>query len=557
MTNDVILIDSLLEQNRIKNASYMSESDYFNLFTAEQIVKDYDLSYEDLIDGIVDGSGDGAIDSIYTFINGELLTDDYSLKNINKNPVVDLFLIQNKNNQHFKENQISILIASIKDLFNLSKDKQLLTKQYNSQLTRKIIMFRDAFIALSSKHPSLNIFFNYASKGSTNNIHPNVHSQAEKLKEEFNILFPGSTKIVKFFGARELLDLSRIEKKYTLQLNFTETYISLENNYVILTKLFDYFKFIKDERGELRKYIFEFNVRDYEGNVEVNNDISNSLYNDKSIDFWNLNNGITIICSKASIVGKTISMDDVQIVNGLQTTHTLYDYFNTLYAENDDYRSILIKIIVTTDPRVIDKIIKATNFQTMLRDASFKATDNIQRDIEMFFLQNNWYYERRKNYYKNSNKPSDRIVNIAFLAQAILAVLLKEPNNSRGRPTTLIKKKEDYNKIFNKNISFEIMLYCAKLIKEIEKFVRSKTLGLKWQDMSNLRFHIAYQFVLNKLGDGYKVNDLNNVKDLEITLQDLATATVDVWGKVESYKEDENNESVDVIAKSKRFMRYF
>lgn len=66
----------------------------------------------------------------------------------------------------------------------------------------------------------------------------------------------------------ELMDSSRFEKSYTLQLKFIENYISRgEDNYIVLASLKHYHKFITYDNGDLRGYIFTFNVRDYQGNI--------------------------------------------------------------------------------------------------------------------------------------------------------------------------------------------------------------------------------------------------------------------------------------------------
>ena len=88
-----------------------------------------------------------------------------------------------------------------------------------------------------------------------------------------------------FWGSRELLDASRIEKSYTLQLNFLENYLSRgANNYVVLASLENYYQFITDDQENLRRYVFESNVRDYQGNVEVNKDIKETLASDDNLD---------------------------------------------------------------------------------------------------------------------------------------------------------------------------------------------------------------------------------------------------------------------------------
>jgi hypothetical protein len=51
-SNDVIILDETLEQKRLELAPELTPSDYFEIFTAEQILKDFDLSYDEITSGI-------------------------------------------------------------------------------------------------------------------------------------------------------------------------------------------------------------------------------------------------------------------------------------------------------------------------------------------------------------------------------------------------------------------------------------------------------------------------------------------------------------------------
>ena len=61
-SNDEIILRQLLEERKTERAPAMSEADYFELFTAEQVLKDYDLSYDEIQDGVV---GDGCNGFVY------------------------------------------------------------------------------------------------------------------------------------------------------------------------------------------------------------------------------------------------------------------------------------------------------------------------------------------------------------------------------------------------------------------------------------------------------------------------------------------------------------
>lgn len=72
-SNDQIILDQVLSQQRQNIAPTLDQATYFGMFAAEQVLKDFDLSYDEIESGIVDGGGDGGIDGFYAFANGELL----------------------------------------------------------------------------------------------------------------------------------------------------------------------------------------------------------------------------------------------------------------------------------------------------------------------------------------------------------------------------------------------------------------------------------------------------------------------------------------------------
>jgi len=557
-TNEIILLNSTLEQKKAQIASSLSDSDFFEIFSFEQILKNYDLSYDELLYGKVGGGRDGGIDGFFTFINGELLTEDTDISGIKRGSTIEIFLIQAKRSSSFTEAAVDRINTTIADLFNLENDLSDFMTFYDTDLIDKATIFRDTYVALAARHPVLAITYVYASKGKTSNIHPNVHNRATTLQETTAGYFPRSEIRVMFLGARELLDASRIEKSYTLQLRFLESYISRgEDNYVILSSLEDYFGFITDEDGNLRRYVFESNVRDWQGTVEVNKDIQRTLELDDDLDFWWLNNGITVLTSKATIAGKTITLDDVQIVNGLQTTVIIYDYLKGKPVEDkDERRSVLIRIIVTEDSGKRDRIIKATNFQTAIPAASLKASDPIQRDIEEFFLQNGLYYDRRKNYYKNTGKPADKIIGIPYLAQATMAVILHMPDYARARPTSLIKRQEDYQRVFNESLGLKIYLVCARLMKKIDNFIRNHASDYEMRDKTDLKFHILTVLVAKLLANkSYGASDVESLLGVDIREAVINETLSEVVNIAREYSEA-NNLPIERIAKNRDFAKH-
>lgn len=63
--------------------------------------------------GIIDGPRDAGIDAAYIFINTQLLTDDFNFSTIRQPIELELYLIQAKNQDSFKEGAIDKLSSSL------------------------------------------------------------------------------------------------------------------------------------------------------------------------------------------------------------------------------------------------------------------------------------------------------------------------------------------------------------------------------------------------------------------------------------------------------------
>lgn len=294
--NDLIVLNSVLEQKKRELAQDLQDYEFFELFVFEQVLKNFDLSYNELELGRTSGPDDGGIDGLFFFINDELVEEKINPEDYGKNVVLDLYLIQAKKSSGFAEQVFDRLNTTSQDLFDLTKDMNVLRSIYNTQIIDKAIIFRESLLSLASRHPKLQIHFIYGSMGDTKTANTQLKNRIDILVDLVKKFFRGSDVYVELLGARELLDLSRKEKTYTLSLKFIETFLSKgPDNYVVLSSLADYFEFVTDEDNKLRRYIFESNVRDFQGYVEVNADINETLVSEESLDFWWLNNGITIL----------------------------------------------------------------------------------------------------------------------------------------------------------------------------------------------------------------------------------------------------------------------
>ncbi len=490
-TNQQIILETLLQQQKSVLDESLSSDDYFHLFVTEQVLKNYELSYDEIEEGIVDNGGDGGIDSIYTFVNSELIQRDTEMIDGKRYSNIDVYILQTKNTTGFSETAVEKCISSALDLFDLTKSIDQLRSVYNNELLTNVNVFRKQYLHLASKFPVLKFHYFYASKGV--DVHPNVSRKVSNLSDAIKILFDKSEVIFRFLTANDLIDLSRREQLKSKGILLSDNPISTQDGgYIALVPIKNYFNFLKGEDGELLKNFFDANIRDYQGAVEVNSAIKDTLMMSHPIeDFWWLNNGITITASNASFASKILNIEDPQIVNGLQTSFEIFNYFNVNKVENDP-RNVLIRVVKTTEEGSRLKVIKATNSQTNIPPASLRATDPIHRDIEDFLFAKGFFYDRRKNYHKNQGRPITKIISIPHLAQIVMSVLHQKPDYARARPSTLIKNNADYEGIFDVNIPIELYYKAIALYQIIEAGIKNfRDPKLSRAQIGDIRFHVC------------------------------------------------------------------
>lgn len=566
VNNELVLLDSVLAQRQSDRPIAIRDDEAFELFACEQALIDRDVSSDEVAEGVFGGGDDGGIDGAYVFLDDVLLNeesavfqDDFAPTKVPVGTLLELWLVQAKRRQSFTETAIDKAASSTKRLLSLSEEDDNLRQLYSPGLVTRTGYLRDALRTLAARHPKLEIHFVYATRGTSGEMNAKVEIKARDLETQFTTVMPGATGHVEFLGAAELWRRTNAVPSYTTQLSFQE-HATSGTSHVALVKLRDYVGFLTDENDGLRRHIFDWNVRDYQGNVEVNREIRESLLDSDAPEFWWLNNGVTVVCSKASVMGKTYSLDDVQVVNGLQTSHTIHSVLREADADDPVLdRAVLVRILVTGDDLATrDQVIRATNRQTAVPAASLRATDDIQRDIEKYFFTKGWFYDRRKNFYRNSGKSPERIVSIPLLAQAVVAMGLSRPDDSRARPSSLLKRDEDYERIFSASIPLDVYLWLAESQKAIDAFLLSEASGATSQDRTNLRFHLA-MIAASKLA-GSKIwapGQLSTVvaSHQNIVDADLEECWLDLRARFASFVET-TADPVDKVAKGSAFVKY-
>jgi hypothetical protein len=484
--NDVVLLEAMIEKDRQRSAPTMPVARYHTFFVAKQYLRqDFSPGHDDLLSGIVDGERDCGIDGLYLFVNSICLRDDTPLMGFGRRAHLDLVVVQAKNSAGFTEPPIDRLLLNLPKLLDFGRDEEDLARFVNPRLIEISRRFLDTYRALEM--PQLRVTVVFASL-KAQHIHPAIQMKSAELVSCLRQVFGGCTPQVQFLDAAALGELARRPISQTRTLTLAENPISTDTagGYIGVVRLSDYEQFITSRSGELDAALFEANVRDYEGDTTVNREIEETLAAaDSEVDFWWLNNGVTIVASKVQPANKTLELESPQIVNGLQTSTEIYK--RRQVRHDTDRRSILVKVIEARNNDVRARIIRATNSQTAFGLSTLRATELVHRHIEEYLLAQNLFYERRRRYYFNLGKPVDRLVSIDEMGQAVLSVLVQTPHIARANPSQIFEKGT-YELVFGKEHDVAMYYACIKILRAAGDYLM---VSGDFDAAENFRYHLA------------------------------------------------------------------
>ena len=290
--------------------------------------------------------------------------------------------------------------------------------------------------------------------------------------------------------------------------------------------------------------IFRENPRGPLGN-KVNASIKNTL-NDPTMrhNFHLLNNGITAICLSWALSDDQLVVQDFQIINGCQTTVTLWD--RRIAVRDDPHVLVTVKLIEC--PNVVARTIaRTTNSQAALRAEDYASNDHVQARLQQDFdkLTPRWFYQVKRGEWgqmvggQREKQPyvdlagGYRQLDIKGLAQAVVA-FAGFPGEAKDNIRSFFDKKTlesmsressiSYEEIFNERVRASQLLLPTVIQRKVRQQVavdKDKYAGLDYA-----RFHIIWL-----IGDmlrehyGWETNLLSSTRAESLTLN------VDHWFK--------------------------
>lgn len=505
----------------------LNEDELFERYVNSNILSQmqpgvFTTDYE-LLDKIcVGGGNDLGIDGIAILVNGRFVkscTDVDDILHGSRKGEFEFIFIQSKNKSKFDLGEYMKFTSGVEDFLQeeIVQPANDTVKMWHE--IYNYIMSKDVIIKWS-KNPIVRFYYVVAGTWEKSQ---HILNQSELVKNrllekrcfddiEFSIL-----------DSKALLDIINAnENNYKIAIDFVDSMPlpeveQVDNSSVILCNASVIVDLLSTDDGLLRRGLFEDNVRDYQGETVINNEIRETLHNNPQ-RFVLLNNGITIVCDEVQEGNRKISITNPQIVNGCQTCNVLFQCQRD--GINIDNAFVIIKVIGSADQEIVNNIVKGTNRQNIVYEEAFEITREFHKLLEQFFNVmevgefDKIFYERRSKQFDNNPliKPYQR-VSFRILIQSFVSIFMYKVNEGHRHESKLL---HDYgNRIFVDNQSFYPYYTAAYIYTQIEKLFRSKKID---KALYTYKYHIM--LLIKELQMGKSPN-INLKKDIEKYCKEL------------------------------------
>jgi hypothetical protein len=434
------------------------------------------------------------IDGICFSIDGKILTnisEVEDLRDAKRNFDATLYFFQAKSSSKFEDNEIANFCDTVIDFLSEKPQYDLTpnAKEYHNIYLEILQML--SFLK------SFNCKLFYCSTGVWNNdtsCSTTINIKTEKLKE-IAIFKNDLVEIVPIDNER----LRKLYDKANQPLNTEFTFsqktslkeiANVKDSYIGILPFTEFKKIIIDSDADKLKPLFYDNVRDFLGlDAEVNENINKTLQEKQFSLFQLLNNGITIIAEDNKGRGDKFILTNYQVVNGCQTSNVL---FLNRDLEGLTNLFIPVKLIITDDSDIRDKIIISSNNQTQIKEEQLLALTSFQKGLEEFYkhMGDGLYYERRKSQYSYDPRIMKKsIIDIREQIKSFVAMFLEEPHVVSGYFGKVYKERTGH--IFMRDHKYEPYYISGFTHYKFKHFINSKKIDRKY---NKARYHLFMLF---------------------------------------------------------------
>lgn len=223
--------------------------------------------------------------------------------------------------------------------------------------------------------------------------------------------------------------------------------------------------------------LFRKNVRQSLGTSnKVNKGIAQTIKKNAS-DFFFLHNGITAICSQMTIHDKTLSVKELNVVNGCQSLNTMFSCSESAKKADDAY--VMFRFYEISDPDRADNISTSTNSQSAVKARDLRSNDKsvlaLKKAYEQFYTDG-YFVTKRGEKVDSVKFNTSHIVNLTDLGKQLIAWHSQRPTISYSE-TKIFDKY--FDQLFHREYSPEnVQALNVMFNKLYEKWNKDNPMGL-------------------------------------------------------------------------------
>ena len=213
--------------------------------------------------------------------------------------------------------------------------------------------------------------------------------------------------------------------------------------------------------------LFRKNVRQSLGTGnKVNKGIARTLRNNPE-EFFFLHNGITAICSSIKIVNGTMSVKELNVVNGCQSLSTIFNCSESVRNVSDAY--IMFRFYEISNAERADEISTYTNSQSAVKARDLRSNDKyvlaMKKAYEQHFADGYFITKRGENADPVKYNTA-HIVDLTSLGKQLIAWHSQRPTISYSESRIFDKY---FEQLFHREYSPEKVQALSDLYKEVYK----------------------------------------------------------------------------------------
>ncbi len=219
----------------------------------------------------------------------------------------------------------------------------------------------------------------------------------------------------------------------------------------------------------IKRHLFDENLRIFLGaNGGYNSNIIQTAVSDDSHLFWYLNNGITITCKdyayNKSHANPVIRIEDFQIVNGAQTSHSLLEAYKRS-PEAFENVVLMVRVYATARSDITERVAVATNSQARIQARDLMANHPILKKLEIAFHDHGYFFERKR--HMHVDRDPRKKIDALKLGQILLSFHLGEPDRAKADSDTIFGER--FNAIFHESYVVEELCRLVEIYRLIEE----------------------------------------------------------------------------------------